>query len=112
MTVARRSSAQSRPLLSLVVRLWWSFFGVAASVFVLARVAFNSRGELSWLDLLYGAFAVSLALVRFVDVRFLGGDTAEGDRPATLADAGRYTMYVLGGGALAWVAVRAATGWF
>ncbi len=53
-----------------------------------------------------------LALARFIDVRFLDGDTADRDRPATMADVGRFALMVVGLAALGWLAARISTGWF
>ena len=104
--------ARSHPVLSLLLRMFWTFFGGAALVLVLARVAYHGRGELSWLDGLYGGIALGMVLARFIDVRYLEGETADGERRATLRDWMAYSASVLGAAGVGWLALRALTGGF
>jgi len=98
--------------LSLLLRIFWTFFGLAALGLTLAWIGTRSRGVLSVGDAVFAALAVALVVVRLIDVRFLHGETSDGDRPATMADWARYSLLVVLGSAGGWLAVRAVTGWF
>jgi hypothetical protein len=102
----------SHPALSLLARIFWTFFGNAALVLMLAWLASRSRGRLSAGDAVYAALALSLVAVRFLDVRFLNGETADGDRRATLADWRRHALLLTVAAGGGWLAMRALTGWF
>lgn len=102
----------SHPALSLLSRMFWTFFGNAALVLTLAWVWTRSPGRLSYGDAVYAGLALALVGVRFLDVRFLNGETSDGGRPASMADWVRYSLFVTLGAAVAWLAMRALTGWF
>lgn len=79
-----------------LVRLFW--MGVGNFVLVLAAIGIfqNASGfTLTAMDLLLWGTALSLLVVRYVDIRYLAGETSD-NRPATMADWRRYAAAVLG----------------
>jgi hypothetical protein len=89
-----------------LARLYWQFLGNAL-VFILLVFVYEKHPRLpSLLDAAYLAAVATLVIVRYVDIRFLNGQTAEG-KPATMADWRSYTRLT---GALAlgaWLLARA-----
>lgn len=79
------------PLAGCLVRLFWMVGGLIALFFLSLSIVGN-RG-FSVYDPAFAAIAVAMILVRFLDVRFLKGETADGN-PATLRDWRRYAVGV------------------
>lgn len=87
-----------------LVRLYWMFLGnglVAVSGYLIVQ----AERAFSVADLVYWLGAASLIGVRYVDVRYLAGRTAEGE-PATMRNWHRYWMAVLATTTLAWAAIH------
>jgi hypothetical protein len=83
-------------------RIYWMIVGnmlVAFSGFgIVAR-----GGALTRVDILYWLAAGSLVLASYADVRYFGGQTAEGE-PATMKHWQRYSVRVLVVSVLGWLA--------
>jgi hypothetical protein len=89
----------------VLARLYWMMFGYAMLLFLLVFL-FEKRPDLpSLLDVVCLLVVGSLVGVRFLDVRFLNGRTADGD-PATMDHWRRYAGVVGSIGTGAWVATR------
>ncbi len=84
-------SESSRGCLSALVRLTW-IFGVIFLVFSAVFIAQRKGGLLADLGLF--ALAILIILVRFIDIKYLKGETMD-NRPATLANWRRYAFVVL-----------------
>jgi len=94
-----------------LVRLYWFLAGNVA-LLILARAILQARdGFLTWRDAAFWAVAASLALVRYLDVRFLGGRTAEGT-PATPRHWRRYTVSLATASLIVWGLAHAAAHWW
>jgi len=77
--------------LSIIVRLTWIF---GASLLVFAAI-FIMQGKAPGLaDIIFWLIALGLILARYVDVRYLKGETAD-NKPATLKHWRRYSVILL-----------------
>lgn len=81
----------STPFAGCLVRLFWMVGGIIALLFLSLSIV--RSGGLSAYDPAFAAVAAAMILVRFLDVRFLNGETADG-HPATLRDWRRYAVGV------------------
>lgn len=88
-----------------LVRLYWLFLGNALLFFLLVFI-FEKHPKLpSLLDAAYSVALASLILVRYVDIRFLNGQTGEG-KPATMAHWHRYALLIGSVGMGGWLLAR------
>jgi hypothetical protein len=94
------------------VRFFWMLVGNMALFFLAISIGQTAPFKLSWRDAAFLVVVLALALARFVDISFLDGRTTE-DKPATLADWRRYTVWLLAAGVAVWFAAHAlaAAGW-
>jgi hypothetical protein len=77
--------------LSIVVRLTW-IFGVSLLVF---GAIFIMQGKAPGLaDIIYWLIALGLILARYVDIKYLKGETSD-NQPATLKHWRRYSVILL-----------------
>lgn len=87
------------------VRLYWLLLGNALLFFILFFM-FEKRPPLpSLLDVVYFVVVASLILARYIDIRFLNGETGAGT-PATMTNWRRYTVLVGSVGCGVWLLVR------
>ncbi len=63
-----------------LARFWWMFFGNIFGAFALVFIAQHRGGFWHTADVVFWAATASLVLVRYVDIKFLDGCTATGDR--------------------------------
>lgn len=88
-----------------LARLFWMLAGHVALFYLAIGIYTRRPGALSWLDLGYWLVVVAVVAVRYADVRYLGGRTAEG-ASATLRDWGRFAAALVGAAAVAWGAAH------
>ena len=74
-----------------LARIVWMIVGNLVLALALMRIAERREGFWRPADAVYWAVAVLLVLVRYVDVRFLEGETATGNR-ATMSHWRRYVL--------------------
>ena len=91
-------------LTGCLVRLFWMGAGNLILALAVIAIAQNHSGPfvLAWIDLLYWLTAAALPIVRYVDIRFLHGATAD-NQPATISHWRRYTVAVLATSLVLWV---------
>jgi len=77
--------------LSIIVRLTW-IFGASLLVFGAIFIAQGTASGLS--DMLFWLIALGLIIARYVDIRYLKGETAD-NKPATLQHWRRYSAILL-----------------
>lgn len=82
---------EATPLAGCLVRLFWMVGGLIA-LFFLSLSIVRTAGFSAY-DAAFAAVAAAMILVRFLDVRFLKGETADG-HPATLRVWRRYAVGV------------------
>ncbi len=98
---------RSGSLAGLLARLYWMIGGSALIALLTLSIAFEEGSTLSLRDVAYWVVVATMAAVRWVDVRRLGGQTTEG-APATLADWRRYTAGLAVICLAVWLAAHAA----
>jgi hypothetical protein len=89
----------------VIARLYWMFFGLALLPFLLVYLFQNRPAFPAPVDLACLLVVGSLVAVRYVDVRYLSGRTAEGEL-ATTAHWRRYAQGVCVVGVGVWFAAR------
>ena len=94
-----------RSVIGLFARLYWMLAGNATMVFLLAFILQKHSKFPSVFDLVYWLIALSLVLVRYLDIRYLDGQTATGE-PATMVHWGRYVSILIPAALIAWILAR------
>jgi hypothetical protein len=84
-------SESGRGCLPALVRLTWIFGGI---VLVYCAFYIAQRKGTVMTDLILLLVALGLIMVRFVDIRYLKGETLN-NQPATLKHWGRYTLKIV-----------------
>ena len=69
---------------ALLTRIYWFAFGHAALIFLILSISKNKLSVFN--SLLYFLFLGILIAAKYIDVKYLDGTNAEGDKPATMAD--------------------------
>lgn len=77
--------------LSIVVRLTWIF---GASLLVFGAIFIIQGNAPGLADMIFWLIALGLILARYVDIRYLKGETTD-NKPATLKHWRRYSVIVL-----------------
>ena len=85
------SPESSSGCLSIVVRLTW-IFGVSLLVFGAIFIMQGNSPGLA--DIIYWLIALALILARYVDIKYLKGETSD-NKPATLKHWRRYSVILL-----------------
>jgi len=88
-------------------RLWWMFFGNLVLAFCIIFIVQNGGGFLQTADWVFWIVLVSLVLIRYVDIRFLGGFTGTGE-PACITHWIRYAALLTALSIALWVLAQAA----
>lgn len=88
--------------LSILVRLIW-IFGVSLLVFGAIFIIQGKAPDLA--DAIFWLFTLVLILVRYVDIRYLKGETSD-NKPATLKHWRRYSVMVLIGAGLLYLLAK------
>jgi len=95
-----------------LARFYWMVVGNMALAFLAMGIFEQNWWPPTWRDAAYWAIVASLAVVRLVDIRLLGGRTGE-DAPATEADLRRYLVVLVVAAAGVWMLAHLAAraGW-
>ncbi len=84
--------------LSLLVRLFWMVIGNFILFFMVCGICAGQNKGLGLKDAIYAIVVVLLVLTRYIDIRYLGGLTAQG-APASMTHWYRYSAgLIIGGG--------------
>lgn len=105
-SIEQQQSAQlARDASGCMLRVYWMLFG---NLFVVVAAFYVVQGEgvLTVRDLVFWLLALSLIAVRYVDIHYKHGSTAEG-QPATLQHWHGYALKVLGISLPLWLATKA-----
>lgn len=94
-------------LAGLLARLFWMLAGNALLALLTISIAFRDGTSLSPSDVAFWTVVALLVVVRWADVRLLGGETADGE-PATTADWRRYTAMLIAISLAVWLAAHAS----
>jgi hypothetical protein len=88
--------------LSIVVRLTWIF---GASLLVFGTIFIMQGNSPGLADIIFWLIALGLILARYVDIRYLKGETAD-NKPATLKHWHRYSVILLIGAGLLYLLAK------
>jgi hypothetical protein len=80
--------------LSLLARLFWMLVGNAILFFTTIFTFINQGKMFNAADVVFWITVAALVLTRYIDVKFLGGMTVT-DKPASMANWRKYTMFLL-----------------
>jgi len=98
-------SPDAMHLSGCLVRLYWMGIGNVALLLCAAAILTHRGGFLSVADIVYWVLAATLGVVRFVDIRKLGGRTAAGE-PASAAHWRRYLIFLIVASSIIWGAAH------
>ncbi len=79
-----KSDSNNSSILGILVRLYWFAFGHALLLFFIISMFEHKVTVLK--SIFYFLFLGLLILSRYMDVKYLDGTNAEGNKPATLED--------------------------
>jgi hypothetical protein len=88
-----------------LTRLYWMFLGIALLALVAAFLLQKNPKFPSFLDVGYLFAVASLVFVRYIDIRYLKGDTGEGT-PATMDHWRKYSIVLVLGSLCVWLVIR------
>ena len=89
-------------MLGLLARLFWMLFG-NLTLFILTIVLLLNQGKMfNAADVVFWITVAALALTRYIDIKLLGGLTVT-DKPASMANWRKYTIFLLIGSTAVWV---------
>lgn len=71
------------PSLGVLVRLYWMAVGPIGIILIVIAALMKSLKNNILISLIYWGFVLSVILIRYLDIRYLKGETADGE-PATL----------------------------
>lgn len=94
-------------LIGALIRAHWMLAGHSLCGFT--ALAILRTSTVNWRDALFWATAISMILVRWIDVLWLAGRSVDG-APATATHARRFGVGVAATAALVWVAAHLARG--
>jgi hypothetical protein len=91
----------------IAARFFWMLIGNAVLAFSIVAIGLH-KGDLFYtVDLVFWITIPVLAVVRYVDIRFLGGLTAT-DKPASMTHWRRYVVLLLACSGVVWAITHAA----
>ena len=93
--------------LGFLARFWWMFFGNIVLGFCILFIIENRGSFFHTSDWVFWIDAATLVLVRYVDIRFLGGFTGTGE-PACITHWIRYAALLTALSIALWVLAQAA----
>ncbi len=89
-------------LAGITARLWWMFFGNVLLAFSLMFIVQNGGRFFQVADWVFWIALASLVLIRYVDIRFLGGCTGAGE-PTTVRHWTRYAAVLIVCSTAVWI---------
>ena len=88
-------------MLGLMARLYWMLVG-NMTLFIVTIFIFLNQGKMfNAADVIFWVTVALLVLTRYLDINLLGGLTAT-DKPASMANWRKYTMFLLIGSTAVW----------
>lgn len=112
MNASSHSSHSTQPeytgCLPVIVRLFWIGFGNFGLFALALFIGKSKHGLFSLYDLLFGSLVVLCILVRYLDIAYFHGDTANG-KPATMRDWRRYVVLLVLASLVIWITAHSLT---
>lgn len=100
------ANINASPPAGCLVRLLWLIVGNVALALIAFAIFHHQGGfALSFRDLIFWLLVPTLLMLRYLDIRYLEGKTAD-NRPATIADWRRYAVGLLAASLVLWLAVH------
>ncbi len=90
-----------------MARLWWMLLGNGILAFCVIFIFENKSGFLHAADWVFWIAVATLVVVRYLDIRFLHGETAAGG-PASLRHWVKYVILLLVSSTAVWALAHAA----
>ena len=88
--------------LGFMARLFWMLVGNAILFFTTIFILTNQGKMFNAADVVFGITVALLVLTRYIDIKLLGGLTVT-DKPASMANWRKYTIFLLIGSTAVWV---------
>jgi len=107
MSESESRSVKSASGAGLLFRLYWMAFGNIPIIFLPILIIRNTNGNFSFYDILFSVSVSAIIAVRYVDIRYFNGETAD-NQPATLSLFKKYALKVFAFAAAALVVSHAA----
>ncbi len=98
-------------LAGIMARLWWMFLGNILLAFSLLFIVQNGGRFFHVADWVFWIALASLVLIRYVDIRFLGGCTGTGE-PTSVRHWTRYAAVLTLCSTAAWILAHVANSLF
>jgi hypothetical protein len=110
--IERASDQKQGAASGCLARIYWIAVGNFALAILAMAIAEQNCWPPTWRDAAFWAVVASVAVVRIVDIRRLGGRTGE-DAPASEADLRRYLVVLFVAAAAVWslAHLAARAGW-
>jgi hypothetical protein len=95
------SETEYTPLSAVLPRLYWMVFGNIILLLTAVTTMLRAFQDLHLASLVFWANAACMVIIRYLDVRYLRGETAD-SQAATIAHWKRYSIFLLVGAASTW----------
>jgi hypothetical protein len=95
-------------ILSLLARPFWMFLGNFALMICAVNIFVGENKSTRTSDIIFWCVTAAMIIVRFLDIKFLDGLTADG-KPASLRHWRRYAIILALSSALVWAAAHIAS---
>ena len=92
-------------ILALLVRPFWMFFGNFILMICAAHIFMGESSSTRTSDLIFWCAVAAMIIVRFLDIKFLGGQTTTGG-PASIKHWRRYAIVLAVISAVIWTAAH------
>ncbi len=86
-----QSQIEPSPSLGVLARLYWMAIGPMITILIAIAVMMKSFEKNAITNLAYWGLVLSVILIRYLDIRYLKGETADGE-PATMKHWKRFCM--------------------
>jgi hypothetical protein len=92
-------------ILAILARPFWMFFGNFALMICAANIIMGKSSSTRISDIIFWCAVVAMIIVRFLDIKFLDGQTTTGE-PASLAHWRKYAIILVICSGVIWAAAH------
>ena len=85
---------KQRGILAILARIFWMALGNFALMICAANVFMGESNSTRTSDIIFWCVVLAMIIVRFLDIKFLDGQTASGE-PATLSHWRKYAILLI-----------------
>lgn len=97
------SDSQFTPVLSIVIRLCWMYFGPTTLLFLAIGSAFkNSNKIINTSHIVFWIVVIAIIAIRYIDIRYFNGETKDFE-PSTMLHLKKYSIGLPIYAALTWI---------